>query len=234
MSVVLISFTTSTNSDLKTASDIIVYVARVSNPSSQMRGLNSDKLISYLIKHSHWSPFEMVDLCVEIKTTLDVATQILRHRSFSFQQFSMRYADIETAYEDTETTRELRMQHPTNRQSSLESTNTVLCEEWNKKQDDIYNLCRESYDWAINNGVAKEVARCVLPQATNTRLYMKGSVRSFIHYIQVRSRPDTQKEHRQVALAMADVIENVFPQIRLFVHSDEEEVLNSIETTLMS
>jgi len=200
-----------------------------------MKGLNPEKLIQYLILHCHWSPFEMVDACVQLETTLDIATQILRHRSFTFQQFSMRYANSESAFNETETVRETRLAHPTNRQSSLETTNTELCDEWNKRQREMYDLSRKNYNWAIENGIAKEVARCVLPQATNTRLYMKGSIRSFIHYVQLRSKPDTQKEHREIALEVAKAISGIFPQIMSFVYKDPKESCESdIEKALMS
>lgn len=232
MSVNLISYTTSKNEELKNLTDIIVYTARVSNPSSQMKGLNTDKLINYLILHGHWSPFEMVDVCIEINTTLDIATQILRHRSFSFQQFSMRYSNSDLAFTETETIRELRLFHPTNRQSSLESYDSELSEQWKKKQQEVYELSRQNYNWAVENGIAKEVARSVLPQSTNTRLYMKGSIRSFIHYIQLRTKLDTQKEHRLIATLIAFEIAKVFPQILSFIQTQSNEKKNDDDNTV--
>ena len=233
MSVSLISYTKSENPELKNLTDIIVYTARVSNPSSQMKYLNPDKLINYLIKHKHWSPFEMVDVCVEVNTTLDIATQILRHRSFSFQQFSMRYANSDVAFCDTETLREVRLSHLTNRQSSVETNDEILCKEWKERQNEIYSLSRKHYNWAMENGFAKEVSRCVLTQASNTRLYMKGSIRSFIHYIESRTSPDTQKEHRNIANAIAKTIYPIFEQIISFVQVDEKIKEENLERILV-
>jgi thymidylate synthase (FAD) len=221
MSATLISYTKSENPEMKTLTDIIVFVARVSNPQSQMRFLKPDKLIEYLIKHKHWSPFEMTDVCVEVNTTLDIATQILRHRSFSFQQFSMRYANSELAFgEDTEEIRETRLTHPTNRQSSVETDDNELTSEWEKRQKEVYELSRKHYNWALEKGIAKEVSRGVLTQSSKTRLYMKGSIRSFIHYVQLRTSPDTQREHRVIALKISKAIQPVFPQIESFTNTE--------------
>ena len=234
MPVNLISYTTSTNPELRNLTDIIVYTARVSNPSSQKVGTNPSKLITYLLDHKHFSPFEMADITVEIITQLDIATQILRHRSFSFQQFSQRYADVNILIDTSQSEeaiviRSARLQDNKNRQSSViiddMDVKNLL---WLQKQQDLKEQTKEVYNWALANGIAREVARSVLPQATNTRLYMKGSVRSFIHYIQVRTEPSTQLEHRNIAIAIAQTIEPIFPQIMDFVHKEknaDEEIL---------
>ena len=196
--------------------DLISYCARVSNPSNQSNTETSEKLIRYLIKHKHWSPFEMASVCLEITTTRDIARQILRHRSFSFQEFSQRYAD---PTEDLEfVMREARLQDNKNRQNSIEIDNANIQENWKMRQSMVMQEVLESYNWAIANGIAKERARAVLPEGNmESRLYMNGTVRSWIHYIELRSGPETQKEHREVAIACAEAIESIFPMIMEFI-----------------
>jgi thymidylate synthase (FAD) len=195
----------------------IAYVARVSNPSNQNNHDTAEKLVNYLITHKHWSPLEMVDATLEIETTRDIARQILRHRSFVFQEFSQRYAD--PTKDLGFVTREARLQDSKNRQNSIESQDEVLSIEWENTQRRVLNYARNAYEWAINNGLAKEQARAVLPEGmTVSRMYMKGSIRSWIHYIQIRSGIETQKEHREVALACADALEPIFPMIKEFVN----------------
>ena len=196
--------------------DLISYCARVSNPSNQSNTETSEKLIRYLIKHKHWSPFEMASVCLEITTTRDIARQILRHRSFSFQEFSQRYAD---PTEDLEfVMREARLQDNKNRQNSIEIDNANIQENWKMRQSMVMQEVLEAYNWAIANGIAKEQARAVLPEGNmESRLYMNGTVRSWIHYIELRSGPETQKEHREVAIACAEAIESIFPMIMEFI-----------------
>jgi thymidylate synthase (FAD) len=171
----------------------------------------SDKLIKYLIKHKHWSPLEMVSACLEINTTRDIAHQIVRHRSFSFQEFSQRYADP-AEFGDQFELREARLQDTTNRQNSIDVDDEVLHNEWYDRQQKIIDLAKETYEWAINNGIAKEQARAVLPEGcTKTRLYMNGTLRSWVHYIDLRSANGTQKEHMEIAQACAEVIAEIFP-----------------------
>ena len=192
--------------------DLIVFCARVSNPSNQCNTQNSEKLISYLIKHKHWSPFEMVSICLEIETTRDIARQMLRHRSFSFQEFSQRYAD--PVKELDFVIREARLQDTKNRQNSVEIDDDELQTEWERKQKELIEHARETYKWAISNGIAKEQARCVLPEGnTVSRLYMNGTLRSWIHYIELRSSNGTQKEHMLVAIECAKVISEIFPPL---------------------
>ena len=203
--------------------DLVAYCARVSNPSNQANKKTAEKLLYYLIKNKHWSPFEMVSACLEIETTRDIARQMLRHRSFSFQEFSQRYAD---PTEDLEfVTRECRLQDDANRQNSIDIETdpntqgdqrlTSLIVDWQRKQRGIINQSREAYKWAVENGIAKEQARAVLPEGlTVSRLYMNGTLRSWIHFIDLRCGPETQKEHRQVAFACAKVIAEIFPDIR--------------------
>ena len=187
--------------------EMIAFCARVSNPDNQMSLENSDKLIKYLIKHQHWSPFEMVSACLEIKTTRDIARQILRHRSFSFQEFSQRYARA-TDFE----TREARMQDPVNRQNSLPSTNLEIQEEWDKIQDNVIELTKAAYDRALKLGIAKEQARAVLPEGlTASTMYVNGTIRSWIHYIELRSAHGTQQEHMEIAKEVGRVISQIFP-----------------------
>jgi thymidylate synthase (FAD) len=195
--------------------ELIAFCARVSNPSNQLNTETSEKLINYLVKHAHWSPLEMVSACVEITTTRDIARQILRHRSFAFQEFSQRYADP-TKDLDFEI-REARMQDTKNRQNSVEldltdAGNRETNQIWIEKQQDVIRAAREAYTWAVRNGIAKEQARAVLPEGnTVSRLYMNGSLRSWIHFIELRSANGTQKEHQLVALACAQVISEIFP-----------------------
>jgi thymidylate synthase (FAD) len=195
--------------------ELIAFCARVSNPSNQLNTETSERLINYLVKHAHWSPLEMVSACVEITTTRDIARQILRHRSFAFQEFSQRYSDP-TKDLDFEI-REARMQDTKNRQNSVEldltnADNRETNRIWVEKQQDVIRAAREAYTWAVRNGIAKEQARAVLPEGnTVSRLYMNGSLRSWIHFIELRSANGTQKEHQLVALACAQVISEIFP-----------------------
>lgn len=199
---------------LTDAQELIAYCARVSNPTNQFNTETSEKLIGYLIKHQHWSPLEMVSACLEITTTRDIARQILRHRSFSFQEFSQRYAD---PTEDLSfVIREARKQDPKNRQNSVELAPTIgdamLQDEWRDRQRELISLAKSTYSWAISKGIAKEQARCVLPEGnTVSRLYMNGTLRSWIHFISLRSANGTQKEHMEVARECAQVITKVFP-----------------------
>ena len=214
MRVKLVSYSKPTelfeNEGIKDAQELIAYCARVSNPSNQMNTETSSKLISYLIKNSHWSPLEMVSACLEIETTRDIARQILRHRSFSFQEFSQRYAN---PVEDLDfVIREARMQDSKNRQDSIETDDEELKKEWEDKQKQLIELSKETYIWAIEKGIAKEQARSVLPEGnTISRLYMNGTIRSWIHYIELRAANGTQKEHSEIALACAEVINKIFP-----------------------
>ena len=203
MEVNLVSITHPTINNIKTPEDLIAYCARVSNPSNQHNTKTAPKLLSYLIKHKHWSPFEMVDLCVEIKTSRAIAAQILRHRSFSFQEFSQRYSNV-TSFENIE----WRLQGKTNRQVGDETH--ILETEHQEVIDDYIHTAELVYNSLIDKGVAKECARMVLPLCTETTMYMKGSIRSWIHYIDLRSKEDTQKEHRDIALKCKDVFVNNF------------------------
>jgi thymidylate synthase (FAD) len=197
------------------AQELIAYCARVSNPSNQLNTDTSEKLIKYLVKHQHWSPLEMVSACIEITTTRDIARQILRHRSFSFQEFSQRYADptkdLSFVYRDA------RLQDTKNRQNSIEldlnaDADRFLATGWENIQRDVIKKCQEAYEWAIINGIAKEQARAVLPEGlTESRLYMNGTLRSWVHFIELRSANGTQKEHQQIAIACAEVIAKIFP-----------------------
>ena len=190
--------------------ELIAFCARVSNPSNQLNSDTSEKLIKYLIKNSHWSPLEMVNVCLEIDTTRDIARQILRHRSFSFQEFSQRFAN---PTEDMEfITREARLQDNKNRQNSIETNDSDLQKEWDDRQQKVIDTALEAYKWAIEKGIAKEQARSVLPEGnTKSRLYMNGTLRSWIHYIQLRAGHGTQKEHIEIAQACALVISKIFP-----------------------
>ena len=190
--------------------ELVAFCARVSNPSNQTNKDTSEKLIKYLIKNKHWSPLEMVSLTLEIETTRDIARQMLRHRSFSFQEFSQRYAD--PTQDLSFVTRDARLQDITNRQNSIETDNLALQTWWEEKQKKIIEECKNAYEWAIAKGIAKEQARAVLPEGlTVSRLYMAGTLRSWIHYIQLRSENGTQKEHIDIAKACAKVIAEVFP-----------------------
>ena len=191
--------------------DFVAFCARVSNPSNQMSNETAEKLIKYLIKHKHWSPLEMVSATMEIETTRDIARQLLRHRSFSFQEFSQRYADpadMDGVFE----TSEARLQDTKNRQNSIETTDTELQSQWNIRQEAVIQEAEEAYDWAIENGIAKEQARKVLPEGlTLSRLYVNGTLRSWVHYIELRSANGTQKEHMELAIACGQAIVEVFP-----------------------
>ena len=191
--------------------ELIAFCARVSNPANQFNSDTSEKLIKYLIKHAHWSPLEMASACLEINTTRDIAHQIVRHRSFSFQEFSQRYADV-SQLGDMFTLREARMQDEKNRQNSIPSDNLALQAWWEERQRRVIEECKNAYEWALSNGIAKEQARAVLPEGlTKTRLYMNGTLRSWIHYIQLRAGNGTQKEHMEIARACAQVIAEIFP-----------------------
>ena len=196
------------------AQELIAFCARVSNPSNQMNKETSEKLIKYLIKHAHWSPLEMVSACLEIDTTRDIAHQIVRHRSFSFQEFSQRYANPEEMGEQF-TYRETRLQDTKNRQNSIEINaleHGDIDIKWHDYQREVIAKAKEAYDWAIANGIAKEQARAVLPEGlTKTRLYMNGTLRSWVHYIELRGANGTQKEHMEIAHACAKVIAEIFP-----------------------
>ena len=224
MKVKLVSYTTPCIEELGEDSnvlDLIAYCARVSNPSNQLNTETSDKLINYLVKWKHWSPFEMANVCLEIETTRDIARQILRHRSFTFQEFSQRYADPvkDLSFEH----REARLQDTKNRQNSIETDDRELQKEWVRIQQDVIRQSKFAYSWAINNGIAKEVARAVLPEGlTMSRMYVNGTIRSWIHYIDIRSDVATQKEHREIALACAKAIAESFPMVTEFAHNAEE------------
>jgi len=192
------------------AQELIAFCARVSNPSNQFNNETSEKLIRYLVRHQHWSPLEMVSACMEITTTRDIARQILRHRSFSFQEFSQRYADPTTDLEFV--TRSGRLQDPKNRQNSIEHADHLLENDWYRAQQRVIYAARREYEWAIKNGIAKEQARAVLPEGLiQSRLYMNGTLRSWIHFIELRSANGTQLEHQQVAIACAQAIAAIFP-----------------------
>ena len=203
------------NLGLTDVQELIAFCARVSNPSNQLNSETSEKLINYLIKNYHWSPLEMVNVCLEIETTRDIARQILRHRSFSFQEFSQRYAN---PTEDLDfVIREARLQDNKNRQNSIENQNSELENEWSKKQKKVIENAIKTYEWAIENGIAKEQARVVLPEGnTVSRLYMNGTLRSWIHYIDLRASHGTQKEHIEIAKACALVISKIFPMADSF------------------
>lgn len=198
---------------LNNAQDLVAYCARVSNPSNQLNTDTSERLLQYLIKHKHWSPFEMVSMCLSIETTRDIARQILRHRSFAFQEFSQRYADPTKELDFV--LRDARLQDTTNRQNSVECEDRELREQWNMRQAEIIRLVRSHYEWAISKGIAKEQARCILPEGnTVSKLYMSGTIRSWIHYCELRSGHGTQLEHQEIAKACARVISETFPMIK--------------------
>ena len=197
--------------------DLIAYCARVSNPSNQNNSATADKLIRYLVKHKHWSPLEMVSACLEIETTRDIARQILRHRSFSFQEFSQRYAD--PTKDLNFVTRDARLQDEKNRQNSVEVDDPKLQEEWNTLQEMVIEDARSAYNWAISKGIAKEQARAVLPEGlTMSRMYMNGTLRSWVHYIELRSANGTQKEHMDIAKECAVELAPILPMIKEFVN----------------
>ena len=206
--------------DLPNLQDLVAYCARVSNPSNQANSETSERLIKYLIKHKHWSPLEMVSVCIEVETTRDIARQLLRHRSFSFQEFSQRYADPTAELDDAFVLREARMQDTKNRQNSVEldmsdEKQRLLAYDWERSQNRVLYAVKKEYEWAIKNGIAKEQARAVLPEGlTVSRLYVNGTLRSWIHYIDLRDGNGTQKEHAEIARACAEVIAKVFPIIK--------------------
>ena len=200
------------------AQELIAYCARVSNPSNQLNTDTSEKLIRYLVKHQHWSPLEMVSACIEITTTRDIARQILRHRSFSFQEFSQRYAD--PTKDLSFVLREARLQDTANRQNSIATDDQLLQNEWERAQKRVIYAAQREYEWAIANGIAKEQARAVLPEGLiESRLYMNGTLRSWIHFIELRSANGTQKEHQEVAVACAKAIAAIFPMSESLVQN---------------
>ena len=208
MNVNLISY--SQGVDGKSLMDQVAYAARVSNPANQNNSETAEKLVRYLINNQHWSPLEMVSVCLEIQTTRDIARQILRHRSFSFQEFSQRYAEVEFDWE----VREARLQDTKNRQNSIETDDVGLQKGWETHQSYVAYAVEQAYRWALKKGIAKEQARAVLPEGmTKSRMYMNGTLRSWVHYIQLRSANGTQKEHQEIALACAAAIEPIFPMI---------------------
>lgn len=216
MTVRLINYSQAPDSKM-TLLEQVAYAARVSNPSNQNNMDTAEKLVRYLIKHNHWSPLEMVSVCLEIETTRDIARQILRHRSFSFQEFSQRYAD--PVKELDFQIREARLQDLKNRQNSVETENEYIKERWEEEQFSVLMKVKSAYKWAIDNGIAKEQARAVLPEGlTTSRMYMNGTLRSWVHYIQLRSANGTQKEHMIIARECADAIEPIFPMIKEFVN----------------
>jgi thymidylate synthase (FAD) len=221
MNVKLLSYSQPTtefsDSGIDDVQELIAFCARVSNPANQLNTETSEKLIKYLIKHQHWSPLEMVSACLQITTTRDIARQILRHRSFSFQEFSQRYADPTAELNDAFVIREARFQDTKNRQNSVEldmgnEEQKLLAYEWERAQKRVLHAVKKEYKWAIDNGIAKEQARAVLPEGlTVSRLYMNGTLRSWVHFIELRSANGTQKEHQEVAIACAKVIAEIFP-----------------------
>lgn len=205
--------------DTNTASvqELIAYCARVSNPSNQMNHETSEKLLNYLLEHKHFSPFEMVNVTLSIETTRDIARQILRHRSFSFQEYSQRYADPtqDLSFE----IREARLQDTKNRQNSISNDNPALEAFWAQQQQNVIDTAKEAYQWAIDNGIAKEQARAVLPEGnTKTKMYMNGTLRSWIHYIQLRASNGTQLEHIEIAKSCAEVISTIFPMSKEMIN----------------
>ena len=207
----LIAITRPDIENINTTEDFIAYVARVSNPSNQMNTETSGKLLKYLLRNKHYSPFEMASMTLEINTTRDIARQILRHRSFSFQEFSQRYASVESL---GFTTRETRLQDSKNRQNSIENSNIALEDQWQSKQDVLLYQVKEYYKWALDNGIAKEQARAVLPEGlTNSRMYMSGTIRSWIHYCEIRSDNATQKEHREIAVLCKELLMKELPSL---------------------
>jgi thymidylate synthase (FAD) len=221
MNVTLLSYSQPTeqfrSQGVDDAQELIAYCARVSNPANQFNTETSEKLIRYLVKHQHWSPLEMVSACLEIVTTRDIARQILRHRSFSFQEFSQRYADPTAELGEAFVLREARLQDTKNRQNSVEldmesEDDRFLVAEWARRQQQVIDLVKENYTWALGAGIAKEQARCMLPEGnTVSRMYMNGTIRSWIHYIMLRKENGTQKEHADIALACAQAIAAIFP-----------------------
>ncbi len=203
---------------LKDVQDLVAYCAKVSNPKGQMNLETSERLLAYLIKHKHWSPFEMASATIEVETTRDIARQFLRHRSFAFQEFSQRYADP-GSMDETFEVREARMQDEKNRQNSIECENDYIKERWEEEQLQVILKAKQAYDWAIDNGIAKEQARAVLPEGnTKSRLYANGTIRSWIHYVELRSANGTQKEHMELAREIGCAIHAIFPMIEDFIN----------------
>jgi thymidylate synthase (FAD) len=220
MKVELISYSQPAEYFAENMTELVAFCARVSNPDNQSNKDTSEKLIRYLIKNQHWSPLEMVSMCLEIETTRDIARQMLRHRSFSFQEFSQRYADPTKELDFV--TREARLQDTKNRQNSIEVDDHLLQNEWYRAQQRVIYAAKREYEWAIKNGIAKEQARAVLPEGlTVSKLYMNGTLRSWIHYIQLRSANGTQKEHRVIAQHCAEVIAKVFPMANEFITQEQ-------------
>ena len=213
-------FETYEDSGLLDIQDLIAYCAKVSNPNNQINTETHERLLNYLVKHKHWSPFEMANACLEIQTTRDIAHQIVRHRSFSFQEFSQRYADPKEQGDMFEYA-ECRLQDTKNRQNSIETENVQLHHEWIDQQDLVMEAANRAYTWAIENGIAKEQARKILPEGlTKTTLYMNGTIRSWIHYIELRGANGTQKEHMQIAHACAKAIAKIFPNIEKYSNGE--------------
>jgi thymidylate synthase (FAD) len=211
----LIAFTRTQQLGLESAQDLIAYCARVSNPANQMNTETSEKLIRYLIKHKHWSPLEMASATMEVETTRDIARQLLRHRSFSFQEFSQRYADPTKEMDDAFVLREARLQDKNNRQNSVETDDSRLQMLWSAQQNKVITAAKEAYQWAIDNGIAKEQARSVLPEGnTKSTLYVNGTLRSWVHYIELRSANGTQKEHMELAIECGKAIAEIFPLVK--------------------
>lgn len=203
--------------EIHTAEDLIVYCARVSNPNNQHNTITGDKLLSYMVRNKHWSPFEMVNVVMEIETTRDIARQILRHRSFSFQEFSQRYAEVT----EMSPPREARLQDNKNRQNSIETDDNQLNRDWAYVQNELKYQATRSYEWAIKNGIAKEVARSVLPEGlTMSRMYMNGTLRSWMHYVELRTGNGTQKEHREVAEECKKILMHEFPFLTAYWNED--------------
>tara|TARA_E500000318_G_C3470771_1_gene176410 strand:- start:5 stop:673 length:669 start_codon:yes stop_codon:yes gene_type:complete len=203
---------------LKDVQDLVAYCAKVSNPKGQMNLETSERLLAYLIKHKHWSPFEMASATIEVETTRDIARQFLRHRSFAFQEFSQRYADP-GSMDETFEVREARMQDEKNRQNSIECEDDNIKEQWEEEQLQVILKAKQAYDWAIDNGIAKEQARAVLPEGnTKSRLYANGTIRSWIHYVELRSANGTQKEHMELAREIGCAIHAIFPMIEDFIN----------------
>ena len=203
---------------LKDVQDLVAYCAKVSNPKGQMNLETSERLLAYLIKHKHWSPFEMASATIEVETTRDIARQFLRHRSFAFQEFSQRYADP-GSLDDTFVVRDARLQDEKNRQNSVECENDYIKERWEEEQLKVILKAKEAYDWAIDNGIAKEQARVVLPEGnTKSKLYANGTIRSWIHYVELRSANGTQKEHMELAREIGCAIHAIFPMIEDFIN----------------
>lgn len=207
----LIGVTQPRTDELNSAEELVAFTARVSNPSNQANALTAPKLLAYLVKNQHWSPLEMVHIVMEINTTRDIARQILRHRSFSFQEFSQRYADAsQLGFEY----REARLQDTKNRQNSLVNEDVELADVWQKYQALVIDSAKKAYTWALTNGIAKEQARAVLPEGmTKSRMYMSGSLRSWVHYCLLRTDVATQKEHREIADQCLNILKQEFPAI---------------------